>query len=87
MAMPQLIQGSWEEISARAEQFKGRKDLMLIVPGDTANPAETSDRALPLSEALRGRTGLVSFEPSDLSEDTGRKFADLLVEKHQNEQK
>lgn len=32
-----------------------------------------------LAEALKGRTGLVSFEPSELSEDTSKKLADLLA--------
>jgi len=83
MAQAQLIQGSWEELSARAEEFKHRNDLMLIVPGDTEVVSDTNPKTVSLAEVLKGRTGLVSFEPSDLSEDTGKKFADLLIEKHQ----
>ena len=86
MAPPQLIQGSWEELSARAEEFKDRNDLMLIIPADVEAKNGTVREGMSLAEALKGRTGLVSFEPTDLSEDTGRKFAALLVEKHQKEQ-
>jgi hypothetical protein len=85
MAQPQLIQGSWEELSARADEFKDRKDLILIVPGEArANPGVTED-GMSLAEALKGRTGLVSFEPADLSEETGKKFAALLLEKQGRE--
>ncbi|MCW3096296.1 MAG: hypothetical protein JWL77_1914 [Chthonomonadaceae bacterium] len=86
MAQTQLIQGSWEELSAHAEEFKNRSDLMLIIPGDAEAKNGTVKEGMNLAEALKGRTGLVSFEPTDLSEDTGKKFADLLVERHQKEQ-
>jgi hypothetical protein len=86
MAQTQLIQGSWEELSAYAEEFKNRRDLMLIIPGDAETTNGTVKEGMNLAEALKGRTGLVSFEPTDLSEDTGKKFADLLVERHQKEQ-
>jgi hypothetical protein len=79
MARAQLIQGSWEELSARAEEFKNRRDLMLIIPGDAETAISTVKEGVNLAEALKGRTGLVSFEPTDLSEDTGKKFAALLV--------
>lgn len=85
MAQPQLIQGSWDELCARADEFKNRKDLLLIVPGDGDAKNGAVKEGITLAEALNGRTGRVSFEPSDLSEDTGKKFAALLVEKHQKE--
>jgi len=86
MAQPQLIQGSWKELSARADEFRDRNDLLLIVPGAAATENGTHKEAMTLAEALQGKTGLVSFEPTDLSEETGKKFSDLLVEKHQKEQ-
>lgn len=82
MVQPLVIQGSWEEISARAEEFKDRDDLLLIVPGALEAKIGSVKEGMSLAEALKGRTGLVSFEPSDLSEDTGKKFANLLAEKH-----
>ncbi len=80
MAQPQLIHGSWEELSARAEEFKNRGDLMLIIPGDDQEKTVVSNE-MNLAEALKGKIGLVSFDPTDLSEDTGGKFTDLLREK------
>ena len=85
MAQPQLIQGSWEELGARSNEFKDRDDLLLIIPGEAEAKNGDVKEGMSLAEALRGRTGLVSFEPTDLSEDTGKKFADLLVEKHRKE--
>ena len=86
MAQPLLIQGTWEELSVRAEEFKDRRDLMLIVPGDPDVKNSALKEGVSLAEALKGRTGIVSFEPTNLSENMGRKFTDLLVEKHQKEQ-
>ena len=86
MAQPQFIQESWEQLSARAEEFKDRSDLLLIIPGDPQTRNATIKEGMSLAKALKGRTGLVSFEPTDLSEDTGKKIADLLVEKHHKEQ-
>ena len=83
MAQPQLIQGSWEELSARATEFKNRNDLLLIIPGDTGKSSSVMSEGMSLAEVLKGRTGLVSFEPADLSEETGKRFADLLIEKCQ----
>jgi hypothetical protein len=70
MAQAQLIQGSWDEIAAHAEEFKNRSDLMLIIPGDTEPKSGIVKAGMNLAEALKGRTGLVNFEPTDLSEDT-----------------
>ena len=86
MAGPQLIQGTWQELSARAEGYKDRSDLMLIIPGDVEEKSGAIPAGMSLAEALKGKTGLVSFEPTDLSENTGKKFADLLAEKHRKEQ-
>ncbi len=80
MAQPQLIQGTWEELSAYAQTLKGRSDLLLIVPGSVEVEKAPPATGISLAEALTGKTGLVSFEPSDLSEDTGKKFAQLLHE-------
>jgi len=82
MVQPLVIQGSWEEISARAEEFKDRNDLLLIVPAASETQNGIVKEGISLAEALKGRTGLVSFEPSDLSKNTGKKFASLLTEKH-----
>lgn len=32
MAQPKVFQGSWEDISSHLEEFKGRNDLLLVVP-------------------------------------------------------
>ncbi len=80
MSQPQLIQGSWATIAEHAQELMDRDDLMLIVPGSRdVDSTQLVKEGMTLAEALKGRTGLVSFEPSDLSEDTGRKFTDLLV--------
>jgi len=80
MAKPQVFQGSWDELSARAEGYKDRSDLTLIIPGEDDEKQAARREPQTLAEALSGKIGLVSFDPPDLSQDTGKRFAALLAE-------
>jgi hypothetical protein len=88
MAQPKVYEGTWEELSTHAEEFRNVPKLTLIVPADTENGMETDGKTEPartLAERLKGRVGLFDFGDANLSEDTGRKFTELLVEKHGKE--
>jgi len=88
MAQPKVYEGTWEELSSHAEEFRQAPKLTLIVPATIENGIETNGKAEPertLAERLKGRVGLFSFGDAHLSEDTGRKFTELLVEKHRKE--
>jgi hypothetical protein len=88
MAEAQVLEGKWEDIKLHDEELIGKEVRVTILPPKTNTTQNGADKkGMSLAEMLKGRTGLVSFEPSDLSEDTGRKFADLLVEKHEKEQR
>jgi hypothetical protein len=52
-----------------------------MIPGEPEEASGMDANGVSLAVALKGKTGLVSFEPADLSEDTGTKFANLLIEK------
>jgi hypothetical protein len=85
MIQPQVIQGSWEEIAAHAEELKDRQDLLLIVPArqaeqDGSHPSEN------LLEAMKDFIGASHYGEAHLSENTGKKFAKLLADKHRREQ-
>src|SRR2546423_2431256 len=80
MAESQIIQGSWEDIVARADEFRGRDDLMLIVP---ATSQHIGDRATQsLADAMKDYIGSVHLGDANLSENTGQKFANLLAENY-----
>ncbi|MCW3055788.1 MAG: hypothetical protein JWN14_4958 [Chthonomonadales bacterium] len=85
MAKRKVYEGTWAEISAHAEELQRYTKLTLIIPADEENtPVNT---AMNLAEALKGYIGTASFGEANLSEDTGKKFARLLVEKYEKEQR
>ncbi len=80
MAQPLTLEGTWEELSAYAEDLQGKR-LKLIVMSDEPEAIDSGQTSKSLAQMLEGRIGVVSFEPGDLSRDTGRKFAELLAVK------
>ena len=86
MAHSKVYEGTWEELSTHAEEFRHLPKLTLIVPAPAENGIETNGKAaVTLAERLKGRVGLFDFGDANLSEDTGRKFTELLVENHEKE--
>lgn len=85
MGVPQVIQGTWEEIAAHAADLEGRDDLLLIVP---ARPGEQNGVQAPMSltEAMSGYVGTSDYGDVNLSEDTSVKFTELLARKRRVEQ-
>jgi hypothetical protein len=81
MTGTQVFEGSWEEISAHADDLKDRDDLMLIVPsrGRAANDA---GRPRNLAEAMKGYIGSCDFGDANLSVNTSEKYAKLLAERY-----
>ncbi len=82
MAQTKVYEGTWEELSTHAEEFRGLPKLWLIVPAPTQNNIEApveSEPGVTLAERLAGRVGLFDFGDAHLSEDTGRKFTELLA--------
>ena len=88
MAEAQVLEGTWEDIKLHDEELSGKEVRVTVLsPSILSNASGTGPKSMNLAEMLKGRTGLVSFEPSDLSENTGKKFTELLVEKHEEEQR
>jgi len=82
MARLQVYEGTADEIAEqiRTGKLVGRYRAIVMPENESdlirdENPGET------LLERLKGRVGRFDFGDANLSEDTGRKFADLLVEK------
>lgn len=87
MTQPQIYEGTAEQIAEQLRESNLTGKLRAIVIPE--NGLETNDTAAfteTLAERLKGRVGRFDFGEAHLSEDTGRKFADLLVEKHRKGQ-
>jgi hypothetical protein len=88
MAEQQVIEGTWEEVEVHAAELRGRRVRLTVLPDDHAKePAngETPART-EVPEAFAGLIGGFHFGGANLSENTGEKFTDLLVEKHKEGQ-
>jgi hypothetical protein len=85
MVQPYVYEGTTEEI---AEQLRDSKLTgrfrAIVLPESDLNGG--GDRAETLLERLDGRVGRFDFGGVNLSEDTGRKYTELLVEKHRKGQ-
>ena len=84
MARAQIFGGAWEEIASHAARFKGRNDLLLIVPEQ--QPTESEEAPPSLAEAMKDYIGSFNFGEANLSENSGEKFAHLLAEKQRGKQ-
>lgn len=87
MAQPQIYEGTAEEIADLLRESKlAGKLRAIIVPENGLQPANEEETGPTLADRLKGRVGLFDFGDANLSEDTSRKFTELLVEKHRNGQ-
>lgn len=86
MSNAQAIQGTWEEIASHAADLSGRDDLVLIVPANSAGrmPAEP---AMDLAEQMKDCIGSIDLGDAYLSENTGEKFTQLLVQAHRQDRR
>ncbi len=87
MATPHVYRGTAEEIvtQIRLSQLSG-KLRAVIMPENGVEPDQTEIPNATLAERLQGRVGRFDFGDAHLSEKTGEKFADLLLESHEKEQ-
>ena len=83
MTSPQVYEGTAEEIAnqLRRSNTTGRLRA-IVVPENGVGTQGAKELEETLAERLKGRVGRFDFGDANLSEDTGKKFADLLVEKH-----
>ena len=85
MAHLEVFEGTWEELAARAETFKGRQ-LRLIVLPEAAAPTErvTDERQLREAAArLFAEADRIEREPGTLSSNPYQAaFGEIIAEKH-----
>jgi hypothetical protein len=86
MANLKEIEGTWEELSARADEFAGHRLKLIVLPKEeievgAAEQSDTPQEEKTLAELFAGRVGRFHFGEANLSQDTGKKFAALMAEK------
>lgn len=76
--MSQTIEGTWEEIAARAEELRGKRLRVTVLEAPTKSRYE----GMSVAEMFEGRTGVVEFEPDDVAEKAEEYFGQIIEEKH-----
>jgi hypothetical protein len=85
MAHPEVFEGTWEELAAHAETFKGRKLRLIVLPVAAAITVSVTDE-LQLHEAaarLFAEADRIQYEPGTPSSDPYKTaFGEIIAEKH-----
>lgn len=85
MTSLEILEGTWEELSAHAEQLKGRRLRLIVLPQETTvsdtgiNEAALREAAMRLfaeSDNLAREPGKPSSDPQENT------FGDILTEKY-----
>lgn len=81
MISPRIYEGTAEEIAHQIQRsnITGRLRAILVSEDSILTPEDLPET---LAERLKGRVGRFDFGDANLSEDTGKKFAEILAEKH-----
>ena len=79
----QILEGTWEEIALHAAELSGRRVRLTILTEQQSENAVTPEETL--DKMLLGRVGKVNFQPSNLSENTGKAFTDIVAEKYKKQ--
>jgi len=85
MARLEVLEGTWEELATYAEQFKGRRLRVIILPLDTEATAASTDQTMLREAAMRLFTEADTLDrkpgkpSSDLHEQA---FGEIVTEKY-----
>lgn len=79
----QVFEGTWEEIALHAAELAGRRVRLTVLSDERSENTIVSEKSL--DKMLQGRVGNVHFHPSNLSENTGKSFTDIVVEKYKKQ--
>ena len=86
MAYPEVFEGTWEELAAHAEAFKGRKLRLIVLPGAAETTASSGTDELRLREAaarLFAEADGIERAPGTPSSDPYKAaFGEIIAEKH-----
>lgn len=85
--MTKMLEGSWEEIAARASEWQGRQVRLEVLdaPSQNGSVAPEEDGLTPY-ERVKHIIGSVEGGPDDLGERSEEYFAQLMDEKYARDQ-
>lgn len=86
MARLEVHEGTWEELSAHAEEFKGRKLRLIVLPEETeASALSPEDATLrDIAEQLFSEADNIERTPGRVSTDPHEvAFDEIVAEKYQ----
>ena len=85
MTRPEILEGTWDELAARAEEFKGRRLKLIVLPAEP-EVSGTAANETTLQEAARRlftEADNIEREPGRPSSDPyTRAFSEIIAEKH-----
>ncbi len=67
----EVLEGTWEELAAHAEEFKGRKLRLIVLPAETTSVQHPADKT-----ALREAAARLLSEADHLERGPGKPSAD-----------
>ena len=81
--MSQLIlEGSWEEVAQRADEFAGKRVRLIVLESVAQNGSQTQPEESLLSEALEGLVGIIdSREPAPSFPQKKSEWGEIITEK------
>lgn len=84
MNRTEVIEGTWEELSARAEEFKGHKLRLIVLPPEADNSQTISTEAtLQAATRLFAEADMLERKPGEPSHDSYENaFGKVLTEKY-----
>lgn len=86
MAHIEVIEGTWEELATHAEEFKGRKLRLIVLPEETKVTDASPDEEVLRETALRLFTEADDIErtPGETSSTPHKEaFGEIITEKYQ----
>lgn len=85
MAHLEVFEGTWEELAAHAETFKGRKLRLIVLPGEAETTESVADerRLREAAAQLFAEADRLGREPGTPSSDPYTvAFGKIIAEKH-----
>ena len=79
--MEQVIEGTWEEVAARADELRGKR-VRVTVLATEASPETEAEKQARLQRAMERLTGTIDGMPPDLAARSEQYFAQIMDEKY-----
>ena len=86
MTRIEMLEGTWEELAARAEEFKGRRLRLIVLPEGENAPGTTPNEVVLRERAIRlfAEADNIERTPGETRHDPHKAaFGEIIAEKYQ----